>query len=81
MGDRATTGFGGKGANQAVMARNLGSKVSFCTCVGEDANGIAYEQRLRDMGVCTAHMHVHSGISTGVAPSTCEPAPLHPCRV
>ena len=36
-GERFQSGFGGKGANQAVMARLLGADVSFVGALGDDA--------------------------------------------
>ena len=39
VGDKMVLGFGGKGANQAVMSRYLGSEVNMVTCLGDDANG------------------------------------------
>ena len=37
IGDRFQSGFGGKGANQAVMARLLGADVAFVGALGDDA--------------------------------------------
>ena len=39
VGSSFQTGFGGKGANQAVMARLLGADVSMVCCVGTDGYG------------------------------------------
>ena len=38
-GSRFETGFGGKGANQAVMTAKLGAKVGMLSCVGDDSFG------------------------------------------
>ena len=57
IGSRMVLGFGGKGANQAVMSRFLGSSVAIVTCVGDDANGAAYKRRLEEVGVDVAHVH------------------------
>ena len=36
IGDRFVMGFGGKGANQAVMAARLGARVSMVGALGDD---------------------------------------------
>ena len=36
VGERFAQGFGGKGANQAVMASRLGAAVAMVNCVGDD---------------------------------------------
>jgi ribokinase len=61
-------GFGGKGANQAVMAARLGAAVTFVGRVGDDALGAEVVDNLRAHGVDTAHLLVTGGTSTGVAP-------------
>jgi ribokinase len=69
IGSRMVLGFGGKGANQAVMSRFLGSSVAIVTCVGDDANGAAYKRRLEEVGVDVAHVHTAApGIASGCAP-------------
>ena len=40
VGDSFQMTFGGKGANQAVMASILGSRVGFINCLGKDVYGI-----------------------------------------
>ena len=39
IGDSFSLGFGGKGANQAVMAARLGAKVHMINTVGNDVFG------------------------------------------
>jgi ribokinase len=46
-GTRFLQGFGGKGANQAVMAARFGVAVSFVGAVGDDPNGRATLENLR----------------------------------
>lgn len=65
---RYAQGFGGKGANQAVMAARLGADVAFVGCVGDDAIGRATIDNLAAFGVDTSGVSVISGQSTGVAP-------------
>jgi sugar/nucleoside kinase (ribokinase family) len=47
--------LGGGGANTAVAAAQLGGRVHFCGCVGEDALGQRLEQALEQFGVI-AHL-------------------------
>lgn len=69
VGDRMAIGFGGKGANQAVMARFLGSEVAMVNCLGDDANGASYRKRFEELGIDTSHVHTAAaGISSGAAP-------------
>ena len=72
VGDRFKMGFGGKGANQAVMARLLGSEVHMICCLGDDPYGQMYLDNFAEYGVDVSHVHVTSG-STGVAPIWVEP--------
>ena len=46
-GTRFLQGFGGKGANQAVMAARFGTAVAFVGAVGDDPNGHATLENLR----------------------------------
>lgn len=72
VGDRFQMGLGGKGANQAVMARLLGSEVSMVSCLGDDAYGQMYLDNFAGLGVDISHVYRAAG-STGVAPIWVEP--------
>ena len=72
VGDRFQMGFGGKGANQAVMARVLGAQVWMVNCVGTDAYGTMTLANFENRGVDTTHVHTVDG-SSGVAPIWVEP--------
>lgn len=67
-GSRFEQSFGGKGANQAVMAAKLGADVTFVTKVGDDLFGRDYLENFRNLGLDTRHVLVTSAASTGVAP-------------
>jgi ribokinase len=67
-GSRFLVGFGGKGANQAVMAAKLGAQVSMVGKLGDDAFGRDYLENFRRHGVDTTHVGVSKDASTGVAP-------------
>ena len=45
------TGFGGKGANQAVAARRAGAEVAFIARMGDDAHAAGYLAHLRAEGI------------------------------
>lgn len=67
VGSSFQTGFGGKGANQAVMARLLGADVSMVCCVGSDGYGAETLQNFADRGIDTTWVRRVPGAS-GVAP-------------
>ena len=67
-GDRFERTFGGKGANQAVMAARLGAAVTMVTKLGDDLFGRDYLDNFRAVGLDTSHVLVTSEASTGVAP-------------
>lgn len=58
---------GGKGANQAVAAARLGSKVDFFGCVGDDEAGKQLVDNLRNMGVETKYIKTVPDTTTGLA--------------
>jgi ribokinase len=58
---------GGKGANQAVAAAAAGAEVLMVGCVGSDAGGTAYVQRLRDRGIDVSGVRVVDGEASGHA--------------
>ncbi len=60
-------GFGGKGANQAVMAARLGAKVSLIARVGGDVFGQHMLANLKCQGIDTDHVRIDSEQATGVA--------------
>jgi ribokinase len=61
-------GFGGKGANQAVAARNCGADVTMIARVGDDMFGDATIQNMAGYGIDTSRVMKTIGVSTGVAP-------------
>lgn len=51
VGKQFTTGFGGKGANQAVMASLAGAKVYFVGQIGKDVFGNSLSKNFKDRGI------------------------------
>lgn len=72
MGDRFQSGFGGKGANQAVMARLLGADVSMVGALGDDAYATMTLENFAARGVDASAVMRVAG-SSGVAPIWVEP--------
>jgi ribokinase len=68
VAERYEQGFGGKGANQAVMAARLGASVALIGCVGDDDLGRATIANLEGHGVDAEAVHRIADRSTGVAP-------------
>jgi len=68
VGRTFAQGFGGKGANQAVMAARLGSSVTFVGCVGADSLGAEITANLAAEGIDVSELATVDGVSTGVAP-------------
>jgi len=66
LGKKFESGFGGKGANQAVMAARLGAKVSMVGRLGKDIFGDAYLAHLKNEGIDCRGMTQLEGVSTGV---------------
>jgi ribokinase len=67
VGRRFQSGFGGKGANQAVMARLLGADVAFIGALGDDPYGAMTIEHFLDLGIDVTRITRVSGPS-GVAP-------------
>ncbi len=65
---RYAQGFGGKGANQAVMSARFGARVAIIGCLGDDALGDATITNFTAMGVDTTGIARVPGASSGVAP-------------
>ncbi|MFE4708779.1 ribokinase [Peribacillus simplex] len=66
-------GCGGKGANQAVAAAKMGSKVMMVTKVGDDLFADNTIQNLESFGIDTEFTSKVSGTSSGVAPIFVDP--------
>jgi ribokinase len=67
LGDRFGMGFGGKGANQAVMAARLGARVAMIGAVGDDLYAEMTLRNLLDQDVDAERVMRVRG-SSGVAP-------------
>ena len=68
FGREFNLGFGGKGANQAVAARQCGARVSMIARVGDDLFGPATIRDYEARGIDATHVLVTPGVSSGVAP-------------
>jgi len=67
IGTHFHIGFGGKGANQAVMAAKLGARVTMVTKLGKDAFGRSTYENYRSYGIDTQYI-LWSNEFSGVAP-------------
>ena len=67
IGDSFETGFGGKGANQAVMAGLLGADVYMISCIGNDIFGDSTINNFIENNVNVDHIQ-RVKVSSGVAP-------------
>ncbi|HET7376436.1 MAG TPA: ribokinase [Anaerolineae bacterium] len=61
-------GYGGKGANQAVMAAKLGARVTMVTKLGHDVFGDDTLKNYRNQGVDTTFVMFDESAASGVAP-------------
>jgi ribokinase len=66
-GESFQLGFGGKGANQAIMAARLGAQVTIVTKVGRDVFGERMVHNYREHGVNTAYVLTNEHHATGTA--------------
>lgn len=67
IGDSFALGFGGKGANQSVMASRMGAHVFMVNTLGDDLFGDSTLKNFQDQGINTSFIERTSGAS-GVAP-------------
>ena len=67
VGSSYQTGFGGKGANQAVVAARFGARVAIVNTLGDDSHGDAYLEQFAAEGIDTSFVRRAAG-SSGVAP-------------
>jgi len=68
IGDSFHLGFGGKGANQAVMAAKLGARVGIVTKVGDDLFGKMIRDNFISFGISTENVFLEKSAASGVAP-------------
>ena len=61
-------GYGGKGANQAVMAAKLGAQVTMVNKVGRDVFGEGTLKNYQEQGIDTTHVMFDESHFSGVAP-------------
>jgi ribokinase len=72
-GTRFHMGFGGKGANQAVMAAKLGGDVAMVTKLGQDIFGENTLKNFQTWGIDTRHVLFTDQAFSGVAPIAVDP--------
>jgi len=66
FGESFTTGFGGKGANQAVIAARTGAKVTMITGIGKDGFGDESLQNFKNCQMDTSsvlRLDTHTGVA------------------
>jgi len=68
VGHTFSMGFGGKGANQAVMAARLKASVAMVCKVGKDRFGPMVRQNFKDQGLAVAVVFEDEELPSGVAP-------------
>eukprot|EP01120_Amphizonella_sp_Union-15-10_P010423 TRINITY_DN4168_c0_g1_i3.p1 TRINITY_DN4168_c0_g1~~TRINITY_DN4168_c0_g1_i3.p1 ORF type:complete len:174 (-),score=28.12 TRINITY_DN4168_c0_g1_i3:466-987(-) len=68
FGTKFVTGFGGKGANQAIIASLLGAKVSMICKLGLDDFGKGMKKNFEDHNIDTRYVYTTEKCSSGVAP-------------
>jgi ribokinase len=66
-------GFGGKGANQAVMASKLGASVVMVTKLGDDVFGRQTLENFKSYGIAGDYIFFTKEAFSGVAPIMVEP--------
>jgi ribokinase len=71
-GNAFQTYFGGKGANQAVMAAKLGGEVWMIAKIGEDTFGKDYMKNFTACGLNTSCVYTTKEASTGIAAITVQ---------
>lgn len=67
-GKKFQTGFGGKGANQAIAAGKLGADVKMIVKLGSDSFGEQMKQNFLKYGISEEHILVTNEAASGVAP-------------
>jgi ribokinase len=72
-GTRFQMGYGGKGANQAVMAAKLGGQVTMVTKLGQDIFGENTRKNFQAWGVNTDYVYFTDQAFSGVAPIAVDP--------
>jgi len=72
-GSRFHMGFGGKGANQAIMAAKMGGAVTMVSKLGQDVFGENTLKNFKSWGVNTQHVHFTDQAFSGVAPIAVDP--------
>jgi len=71
FGTHFVKGFGGKGANQAVMAAKLESRVLFVGCLGEDSFASDTITNFKNHGIDTSYIS-HCKAPSGIASITVD---------
>lgn len=72
-GTKFMMGFGGKGANQAVMSAKLGGQVSMVTKLGDDTFGKDSLKNFHEFNIDTDGVSFTDEASSGVAPISVNP--------
>jgi ribokinase len=72
-GTRFRMGYGGKGANQAVMAAKLRAEVTMVCKLGRDVFGEGTLENFQNHGVNTTHVTFTDDAFSGVAPIAVDP--------